>query len=548
MRVLGAALLMWCMVGAGVFVPAPAMFAAPPTSIAAQSAPSDLEKPADVEVAKPGTNLLVNPGAEVGLCSTSGYDAMTLPGWTVIDGSPDALCYSTPGFAPSAGHRGRAYFAGGATGDGAMVQAVDISSASPEVDRGLVKIDLGGALGGFSTQNDRVRVTATYIDAGGSVLDAIAVPVVTNTTRGGVSALMPQHVDGPVPIGTREIDVSVEFLWTAGDTTDAYADDLSLRISTPVNMPALQRPQSNVPKFDHVFFVFMENENFAASEAPSDTGDYIVGNPAAPYLNRTLARQGSLLGRMYATTHPSDPNYLAVTGGSTFGYTTNPRVGIDKIDAVHIGDRLSDAGKTWAGYAGGMAYPCDMTTHNNDPGGHYLPDDEPFMLYADVVADPFVCAAHNKPLEQLPIDLRRADTTPNLVWFAADDEQNMEDGGVAMGDKWLSQVLPLIFKSPAWTTERSLLIVSWDEGHRKAFGPDYPNHVATYVLGSQASVKAGYVSPLRYTDYSLGATICDALGVPTMTSNDEYAERLSDVWQHSSGGSPSGGAAYLRPR
>jgi hypothetical protein len=117
-----------------------------------------------------------------------------------------------------------------------------------------------------------------------------------------------------------------------------------------------------------------------------------------------------------------------------------------------------------------------------------------------------------------------------------------------VGDTWLSHVLPLIFKSPAWTTERSLLIVSWDEGHRKAFGPDYPNHVATYVLGSQASVKAGYVSPLRYTDYSLGATICDALGVPTMTSNDEYAERLSDVWQHSSGGSPSAGAAYRRPR
>ena len=362
----------------------------------------------------------------------------------------------------------------------------------------------------------------------------------TNTERRQVTGFVARDSIGTVPPGTRQIDVQVEFLWTAGDTTDGYADDLSLTLTAPIVKPVLRLPPSNVPKFDHVFFIFMENENYAQGEAPAGQRHYIVGNPLAPYLNKILGKEGSLLSQMYATTHPSDPNYLAVTGGSTFGWRSNPIVGKDQIDATHLGDRLDAAGKTWVGYAGGMAYPCDTRYRNSAPGGFYLPDDEPFMLYRNVISDPVRCAEHNKPLEQLDTDLAGDATTPNFVWLAANDYDNMEGGGVAAGDKWLSQELPKIFQSPAWLKDRSLLIVSWDEGHTKAFGPDYPNHVATYVLGSQGTVKQGYVSPLRYTDYSLGATICDALGVKTMTSNDTYAQRLLDVWPtQSGGGNPS---------
>src|SRR5258705_13585703 len=38
----------------------------------------------------------------------------------------------------------------------------------------------------------------------------------------------------------------------------------------------------------------------------------IIGNPAAPYLN-SLARTGALETHYYAITHPSLPNYLALT-------------------------------------------------------------------------------------------------------------------------------------------------------------------------------------------------------------------------------------------
>jgi Phosphoesterase family len=305
-----------------------------------------------------------------------------------------------------------------------------------------------------------------------------------------------------------------------------------------------------VPAFDHVFFVFMENENYGSAEAPANHGDYIVDNPAAPYLNGAIAYNGSLLSQFYATTHPSDPNYLAVTGGTTFGMTTNPTVADESqmIRGTNLGDELEAAGKTWKAYAEGMAYPCDPTSHDTPSGGYYLPDDEPFMLYADVIENQDRCEAHNQPLSQLGVDLGTVGTTPNFVWFAANDVNDMESGGVRTGDTWLSQIVPEILSSPAWMTQRSLLVISWDEGHTQAFGPDYPNHVATYVLGSQGLVKDDYVSQLRYTDFSLVGTIEDALGIGPMTSNDEYAQPLSDIWTSSGtgGGTPPGSeAGYL---
>jgi hypothetical protein len=486
-------------------------------------------------LAKPGTNLLVNPSAEAGSCTTSGYDATTIPGWTVVSGAPDSVCYGSVGF-PPVGSRGphdpgRALFSGGSTGDAVLVQKIDLKAAASRIALGDATYDVSGWLGGFAGQNDRVGVTIEFADRSGELLDVEHLDPVTNTDRDGVTELLRRDFTGLIPIGARTLTITLRFTWTAGDTTDGYADNLSLTSNIPLPAPRLRVPDGRVvPSFDHVFFVFMENENYSAGELPANIGDYIVNNPKAPYLNGVMAYSGSLLSEMYATTHPSDPNYLAITGGSTFGWTRNLTIGQDTVAAPHLGDELDAAGLSWKGYAEGAAGNCDMSSHDTAAGGYYLPDDEPFMAYSDVVGDPARCAAHNQPLDQLVRDLGSARTTPSFVWFAANDVNNMEGGGVATGDRWLRSMIPMILKSPAWQSQRSLLIVSWDEGHKKEFGPGYPNHVATYVLGSQGTVKDDYVSKIRYTDYSLTATIEDALGVGPMTGNDKYAVPLTDIW------------------
>ena len=63
-----------------------------------------------------------------------------------------------------------------------------------------------------------------------------------------------------------------------------------------------------------------------------------------------------------------------------------------------------------AAYADGMSGNCDTSYHNTPSGGYYLPDDEPFMMYADVVNDASRCAAHNQPLTRLSTDLQSTAT------------------------------------------------------------------------------------------------------------------------------------------
>ena len=62
-------------------------------------------------VAGPGTNLLLNPGAQAGAASAEGWDAVTIPGWQVSSGLPTVVPYGAPHLAPATG-QGRLCTAG----------------------------------------------------------------------------------------------------------------------------------------------------------------------------------------------------------------------------------------------------------------------------------------------------------------------------------------------------------------------------------------------------------------------------------------------------
>lgn len=478
-------------------------------------------------------NLLLNPGAEIGECSPNGLQGVTIPGWNITSGMPNIVCYGTAGGYPTSStpgpsSRGNAFFNGGGTGNGAMEQTVDVSSAATAIDAGSVTYSLSGWLGGYGSQNDNAAVVATFYNQSGSQLATSQIGPVMATDRSDTTEFLQRSAAGAVPAGTRSVQVSVNFTWTTGSNTDGYVDNLSLTLSTGVTVPTLSAPPSSVPAYDHVFMVMMENQN-AQSESIEPNAGYIYGNSAAPYINNTLLPMGTKLGNLYATTHPSDPNYLAVAGGSVSGQTTNPAVG--SVNATNLGDELEATGKTWKGYNEGANGPCDLTTH-----GYTYPDDEPFTLYNDVANNTARCDAHIVPLTQLSTDLAATSTTPAFSWIAANDYNDMEQGGIAAGDTWLSQNMPTIFNSPAWTQQRSLLIVAWDEGYTKSFGPDYPNQVAGIVIGSPGTANVGAVSTTRYTDYSIARTIENALGVGPMTASDTYADPINDAWTTGGGG------------
>jgi len=96
---------------------------------------------------------------------------------------------------------------------------------------------------------------------------------------------------------------------------------------------------AQIPQFDHVVVVVMENHDF------SD----IVGNTAeAPYIN-SLANSGANFTQSFAIEHPSQPNYLDLFSGSNQGVTDNscPHT----FNFANLGGQLIAAGFTFVGYS-----------------------------------------------------------------------------------------------------------------------------------------------------------------------------------------------------
>ncbi|RMI34945.1 alkaline phosphatase family protein [Nocardia stercoris] len=477
--------------------------------------------PALGHAATTSPNLVVDGDAEsVVQCSPKGLDGMTLPGWNIGNGEPNAVCYGQSGWpsssSPGPSNRGQKFFTGGGTGNSELDQTIDISAAGAAIDQGGISYDLSGWLGGYGAQLDRVGLSVAFLNSAGTQLGSASITPVNSFDRGFQTGLLYRDTTGNIPKGTRTARVSLNFIWTDGDTTDGYADNISLTIGTPMAARSLSQSTSYVPGYDHVFVVYMENQDY-------DGAAGIIGNSAAPYIN-SLRSQGSTLSQSYGTTHPSDPNYVALAAGGLYGLVDNS-VGSTVIDAPHIGNSVDAAGKTWKGYAEDASGNCDLTSH-----GQYYPDDLPFAYFKNMRSDQAYCAAHLQPLTQMSTDLQSASTTPNFVWFAANECHNMEGCGVASGDSWLSTTLPTIFNSPAWKTQRSLLILTWDEGNVKAFGPLYPNRVPTIMLGSQNTVKTNYTSSQRTNQYGLLRTIDTALGLRPLTANDTYSWTVNDIW------------------
>lgn len=485
--------------------------------------------PAPAQAAAGSGNLIVNGDAEAGgYCTGDWAAATTVPGWTTEAGGPDTMCSTAGSFGlPNDGRTpGRAFFGPGNFGDGAMTQTADVSSAAAAVDGGTVSYNLSGWLGGWTTYSGYVAVSLHFHDAAGHPVGATAkLPTVSATDRGGATKFLSRSTTGPVPAGTRSIQVEVQFLSTSSET--GYLDNLSLTLNTPVTAPApLSPPPSSVPGYDHVFMVMMENTDY--SEVMNDPAD-------TPYMH-SLMGQGATLTDYHGVYHPSDENYLAIAGGDTYakGATYWPDINSPERN---LGDTLEAAGKSWKAYEQGMGTPCNTGTNNDS---YYEPDDAPFINYTDISGNPSRCAAHLFDTSQLTTDLRSAATTPAFSWIAADDYYDGEASGngsatsLKTQDGWLKQTLAPVLASPAWTTQRSLLILTWDESQNETY-----NHVATTVVGSQGTVPAGTSSAVHYDHYGVARTIEAALGLPGLTGNDTYAVPLNAAFAPSTATTPT---------
>jgi hypothetical protein len=137
----------------------------------------------------------------------------------------------------------------------------------------------------------------------------------------------------------------------------------------------------------HVFVIVMENKS--AQQALS--GVYTAH----------LAATGGVASNYRAIAHPSVPNYLALTSGSTWGVHDDSYHILPKKD---LGTQLTAAGVTWRAYMEGLgSRGCLNSPVPYDPGHN------PFAYYGGA------CPANVVPLTRMAGDLIA--NTPRFIWI-----------------------------------------------------------------------------------------------------------------------------------
>lgn len=254
--------------------------------------------------------------------------------------------------------------------------------------------------------------------------------------------------------------------------------------------------------YDHVVLIVLENHSY------SEVAD------SSPYLN-ALARACGLATNDHAITHPSLPNYLALTSGTTAGVTS------DCTDCTSAAPSIfQQLGGDWRTYAESIP----AAGFQGSSSGRYAKKHNPAAYY------PSVSTSYSR--DALPLGALRSalagDTLGRFSLVVPDLCNDEHDCGVDTGDTWLQTWVPRILASRAYKAGRTALVVTYDEG------TDSDNHVYTVVVSP--SVRPGTLAGERFDHYSLLATaehlldlpcLAHACGATTMTAAFDLEPRTA---------------------
>jgi phosphatidylinositol-3-phosphatase len=261
--------------------------------------------------------------------------------------------------------------------------------------------------------------------------------------------------------------------------------------------PAVHLSAATIPVFDHVVIVMEENHSYAE----------IIGNTSnAPYFN-TLAGQGALMTKSFAVTHPSEPNYMALFAGSTFGISSDP-CPVNEGNVANLGSELLGAGKTFKGYSEGLPSTGSTTCTS----GKYARKHSPWINFSNVPG------ADSLPFTSFPASSNYA-SLPTLSFVIPNLGDDMHDGTIKTADTWLNTNLSAY---ATWAkTHNSLLIVQWDEDDSTE-----SNQIPTIIVGQHVTV-AHFNEQINH--YNLLATLEQMYGL-TKVGSSATATPITDIW------------------
>ena len=280
---------------------------------------------------------------------------------------------------------------------------------------------------------------------------------------------------------------------------------------------------SSSSAFQYIVTILMEN-NGLCDVTPSVVSGCSSSSIPAPYLT-TLAQTYGFSTHYTAVDHPSEPNYVALFGGSTFGYTSNGYCCF-QLNAPNLVDRLETAGLTWKAFAEDASGSGTCNFMPPRAGDHY-----PFIGFSDMKTSAR-CAdmlTTTSPLDPEFVGALNGATLPNYVWLTPNDTDNMHSSSVAVGDAYLATLVPLILSSRMFTTQKAALFIVFDEGND--FCPTgNSNSDCVVAEWSGSAVKKAYSSSTSYNHYSYLSTIEANWNLPSLTSNDASATPMTEFF------------------
>jgi phospholipase C len=295
-----------------------------------------------------------------------------------------------------------------------------------------------------------------------------------------------------------------------------------------------------IPRYEHIFVIIAENKSY----------EQIIGSSNAPNLNR-LAKTYGLATQFYGEVHPSEANYIAMLGGSTFGihdddayyckagsldpfcsHAQRSEYANHTIAQPSLMDQLQQRNLTWKGHFEDL--PAPGSTSIVAPNGIralYAVKHNGFMNFKAVQDDPNR-AKKIVGFAQLTADLNSGNV-PNYSHIILNQCHEMyglaecpnTQNLIRTGDEQIAQVVNQIMRSSVWTaSSNSVIVITWDENSGKTNGQTgccgYDpksaanfggGHIATIVITNHG--QHGITDSTPYNHYSLLRTTEDAFGI-----------------------------------
>jgi acid phosphatase len=269
--------------------------------------------------------------------------------------------------------------------------------------------------------------------------------------------------------------------------------------ATPIDKPPTDTVVNTFPHPDHIVFVWFENKDY----------DSIVGNANAPYINSLIA-EGTLFTNMYAITHPSYQNYVDFFAGDPNGVINDKCLDPQKLTTPNLYTQLNSVGKSFAWYSEGLPDTGSTVCQYQA----YVAKHNPTTLFANVPG------SANKPFSTLPADFTQLE---NVVCISPNLNNDMHDGSIARGDKWLKTNLSSLAD---WCkTHNSIFVVYFDENDG-AQGNKIP------VIAVGQNVKTNYQDTTTYNHYNWTRTACKMFSAPEQwTSNISTISSINSCWK-----------------